>query len=398
MASLTYRAPESFVESYADRGTGAKQNLSVWQPRLLDDEYRVMYVATNKRDTNSLSTAPVVVKERKSSNGMALAQPIHFEIVWTDRHTGGHTNGQIYKAVAPEGYVALSDVAIFANHNDRPPGSTFAPDVIDKDFRCVHKSLVVSVELGSLRWTDSGSGGTFNGAVWDISESAGFKAGRGKSNRPPNQQWRLDYIPGPLYKRMNLVSTFSNTTDVPITRTITRKIGTTITKTDSTSIKAGISSTIGTKASAGVKDISSVEVSESLTTFMEGVTSFSMEESSTKMYEDITSYIVNPRRKFTMWQLCVSDAKDETDPSLFELQSMHTKITSEEIPKTAQTQLRLEPDTQRQEQTATHDQNPTAGNALALEQHELLKKLVENNTELTKYFTSRLFIENTGDL
>ena len=331
MASLTYRATASFAESYSDRGTGAKQDLSVWQPRLLDGEYRVMYVATNKRDANGLSTAAVVVKEKESSNGKALAKPIHFEVVWTDKSTRGHTDGQIYKAVAPPDYVALSDVAISVKNEGKKPGDTFPPDVIDSYFRCVHKSLVVSMELGSLRWTDAGSGGKYDGALWDISESAGFKAGRGKNDRPPNQQWRLDYIPGPLYKRMKVVDTFTNTTNVSITRTYTKQIGATITATDSASIKAGISTTIGSKVSAGVEGIASAEASSELTTFMEGVTSFSTTESSTTMIEDKIEYEVNPGKKFTMWQLCVSDAKDNTDHSLFELQSGHVKISSEKI-------------------------------------------------------------------
>jgi hypothetical protein len=329
MASLIYRATESFAESYSDRGTGSRQDLSVWQPRLLDGEYRVMYVATNKRDANGLSPAAVVVKEKESSNGKALAKPIHFEVVWTDKSTGGNTDGQIYRAVAPPDYVALSDVAIHGSNGSKKPGDTFPPDVIDSNFRCVHKSLAVSMELGSLRWSDAGSGGTFDGAVWDISESAGFKAGRGKNDRPPHQQWRLDYIPGPLYKRMKVIDTFVNTTKVPITRTYTKQIGTTITATNSASMKAGISATIGAKVSGGVEGIASAEASSELTTYMEGITSFSNTESSTTMIVDETEYVVNPGRKFTMWQLCVSDAKDKTDPSLFELQSRHVKISSE---------------------------------------------------------------------
>lgn len=128
---------------------------------------------------------------------------------------------------------------------------------------------------------------------------------------------------------MKVIDTFVNTTKVPITRTYTKQIGTTITATNSASMKAGISATIGAKVSGGVEGIASAEASSELTTYMEGITSFSNTESSTTMIVDETEYVVNPGRKFTMWQLCVSDAKDKTDPNLFELQSRHVKISSE---------------------------------------------------------------------
>jgi ankyrin repeat protein len=43
-------------------------------------------------------------------------------------------------------------------------------------------------------WTDKGSGGKYDGAVWDISGFAGFKAGRGSGDKPDFQQYSLNHV------------------------------------------------------------------------------------------------------------------------------------------------------------------------------------------------------------
>ena len=194
MSSLTYRSTDSFEdEAYSDRGTGSKQDLSVWRPNLFNDEYRIMYVATNIRHTHGPDIPTIVVKETEDSDGKALAKPVHFEVVWTDQSTGGSRDGQIYKAVASHGYVALSDVATHGDNSSMKPGDVFPADKIDPKFRCVHKSLVERAECGKLMWTDKGSGGKYDGAVWDISGFAGFKAGRGSGDKPDFQQYSLNH-------------------------------------------------------------------------------------------------------------------------------------------------------------------------------------------------------------
>jgi hypothetical protein len=158
-----------------------------------------MYVATNIRHTHGPDIPAIVVKETEDSDGKALAKPVHFEVVWTDQSTGGSRDGQIYKAVASHGYVALSDVATHGDNSSMKPGDVFPADKIDPKFRCVHKSLVERAECGKLMWTDKGSGGKYDGAVWDISGFAGFKAGRGSGDKPDFQQYSLNHTTPRMY-------------------------------------------------------------------------------------------------------------------------------------------------------------------------------------------------------
>merc|ERR1712072_1670055 len=84
--------------------------------------------------------------------------PTHFVCKWTDKGTGGRTDGSLWRAVAPAGYVALSDVAVHMSNSGICPGTTESPNTIDPKFRCVHASLTIDVELFSCVWTDKGSG------------------------------------------------------------------------------------------------------------------------------------------------------------------------------------------------------------------------------------------------
>lgn len=184
--SLQTRLTSSYEESYSDRGTGNGKDLSVWAPCLLPGEYRIMYRTSNTRNAPS-ERLPVV----KDEVGFALAPPMHFECIWTDKETGGDKDGQLWKAVPPTGYVALSDVAVHMDSGSTSPGSTISPDAVDPSFRCVHSSLVTIADLGECVWSAAGSGGKYDGACWLIPATGAFIASRGLASRPSDAQNKL---------------------------------------------------------------------------------------------------------------------------------------------------------------------------------------------------------------
>jgi hypothetical protein len=185
------RVSRSCAESYSDRGTGAKQDVSVWRPRLNQGEFCIMYACTNSR---SFKESVCCIKDPGCD---VLKPPTHFECIWTDRSTGGAKDGQLWAAIPPPGYVALSDVAIHRSNAGLEPHVTRPAAEIDPDFRCVHRDLVKSTSVGRCIWTDAGSGGKYDGACWAIRDSQGFRASRGGptsytgNKPPPAEQWRL---------------------------------------------------------------------------------------------------------------------------------------------------------------------------------------------------------------
>merc|ERR1712070_1216565 len=193
-------------EIYSDKGTGARQNLSVWRPRVGPNQYRIMYLASNSR---SMTNRVCCVQDPGVD---ALRPPSHFECVWTDAWTGtvqafraslhgpdkfskaltgAARDGQLWKAIPPPDYVALSDVAVHGSNSGLSPGDTRPAEAIDPYFRCVHISLVKRTSLGRKIWSDAGSGGMYDGACWSINESDGFRVSRGGNHSPPTQQYTL---------------------------------------------------------------------------------------------------------------------------------------------------------------------------------------------------------------
>jgi len=176
-------------ESYSDAGTGSDDDLHVWRPLLneWDNEYRVVYTATNSRH---FSGRLYVVKSGMHNGKPTLAAPKHFECKWTDKSTGGDTDGSFWKAIPPTGYVALSDVAVHMSNYGLKPGVTKPAHEIDSKFMCVLKRICHRHELGSIMWTDAGSGGTYDGAIWRIrGGSAGMRVSEGKNDRPSEDQY-----------------------------------------------------------------------------------------------------------------------------------------------------------------------------------------------------------------
>ncbi len=191
--ALGTRKTSSHEESYSDRGTGSREDLSVWKSRLFDNEYRILYIATTSRH---YSGEVLVVTQGMYHGKPALAAPKHFECQWTDRSTGGNRDGSLWKAIPPSSdYVALSDVAIHRSNDGLSPGVTMAANHIDSKFMCVLKSLCSVTELGGNPiWTDAGSGGRFDGATWSIRGSLGMRVSRGRNDRPSQQQYKLNWL------------------------------------------------------------------------------------------------------------------------------------------------------------------------------------------------------------
>ena len=201
-ASLEVRMVEHYDVKYTDVGTGANQDLSVFAPRLNDGEFRIMYTASNSRNQPSFSL-PVVKDLTAPGSPPALVPPQFFKCVWNDKCTGGHTDGQLWEPVPPPGYVALGHVAL---HNAQiSPGETRSSSDVDPFFRCVHKDLVDAAGIGDLIWTDRGSGGTYDGSVWEVPSTKAFiTSGPRGYARPDNNQFKLS--PSSVIMKPSLVS------------------------------------------------------------------------------------------------------------------------------------------------------------------------------------------------
>ncbi|MFF3731182.1 RICIN domain-containing protein [Streptomyces sp. NPDC002476] len=86
-----------------------------------------------------------------------MAHPVDYTWVWDDTGTGGQTDGTCWRPVPPSGYRALGNV--FVNGYSKPPLDAVM---------CVKDELTVRARVGEVIWNDSGGGGKYDFAAWQI--------------------------------------------------------------------------------------------------------------------------------------------------------------------------------------------------------------------------------------
>lgn len=135
---------------YTDKGTGADQDFSIWRPKTTDFRIGDMAVKGYQAPTAPIMTVALY-------NQMAANYPVDYELVYTDKGTGGDQDVAFWKPIAPEGYVAMGMVATASYEK---PG---LQEVI-----CIKKDLTVEGFAKAEVWNDKGSGGDQDISVWDV--------------------------------------------------------------------------------------------------------------------------------------------------------------------------------------------------------------------------------------
>jgi hypothetical protein len=314
MASLDVRLAQSFTSTYTDAGTGACQDLSVFKPDLRRGEYRVSYYFKNSRSMPA-SGIPVV-KEGAGSDGTALKAPLHFECEWCDRGTGAPRDGSLWKAIAPPGYIALGDAAVHMSNSGLSPGVTRPANEIDPDFRCVKRQFCIETDLGPRLWTDGGSGGVFDGCVFDIQGSTCSRVGY----TPSSTQYKLKKFTGAIYKDMQLAMSVDNSTDVSQSTPATFKmrIGFTKCSGSSANISSEYTAEVAAQASVGISGIAptgtyysaSAAVQTKMRAQLNAATSFNSDATSTNSFEYRVPVDMPARTRVELWQLVGSNGRN----------------------------------------------------------------------------------------
>ncbi|MGN5192851.1 hypothetical protein BJP22_04745 [Aeromonas veronii] len=147
-----------------DRGSGADHDIGFYHPIPPAGFYALGSIGVNNYDNPNGKFASLCVKNVSKPNQQpALAQPIRFDLIWTDRGSGAKADGSCWRPVPPAGYVALGD--IFVTGYNAPTGL---------QVMCVAEELVCDGKIGNLIWDDTGSGADRDFGVWQIDASKSF--------------------------------------------------------------------------------------------------------------------------------------------------------------------------------------------------------------------------------
>ena len=272
--------------------------------RLRDGEKRIIYAATGGAEPG----AGMVVA---SYGADALAKPVRFECAWTDYGTGtGHDDGSFWKAIAPEGYVALSHVAVHME-NKFKPGSHKHPDEIDPDFRCVHRSLAELADLGPELWTDRGSRGNYNGRVHGIRGSQGcIVSTNHRRDMPPATQHKLSAIVPKLYRDLEEVTGLGNSSGTTVPVEYNMQVGLTIHDTTMQQESDEYTQKIATTVRAGITDVAQTELTTEIGETQVRGKSISHSTVTAASQSVKVTFNVRPNMYTKLCQLVVLDSAD----------------------------------------------------------------------------------------
>jgi len=193
VAASKYR--EEFIsiseydEVWNDKGSRAKQDVSVWRPRLPAGCYRLGMTAKNGY---SPPTFPTLVIRPSGSN---IAPPERFDLVWWQER--GQRRFWCWRPIPPPGYVSLGDVGTLSEH---PPSPR---DVVCVALECLSPN---KQPLGEQIWNDRGGGAPKDGAFFAQPGSTGlFRCSDDNTHNRPRGEF---YLPG----KNDTTSEFSSST------------------------------------------------------------------------------------------------------------------------------------------------------------------------------------------
>lgn len=151
----------AYTWNWDDTGSGATMSIMCWQPKVQGDMRPLGGVAVSSgyfEVNGKRATLLVGPKPGSSGSSPVVASPVRWEWLWNDKGSGGKHSGTFWRPVAPDGYVALGDVATY---------EWTAPslDII----WCLRADLVKSADFEKTAiWMDQGSGGAWDCSVWKV--------------------------------------------------------------------------------------------------------------------------------------------------------------------------------------------------------------------------------------
>ncbi|MBK1985994.1 hypothetical protein A0J48_000250 [Sphaerospermopsis aphanizomenoides BCCUSP55] len=150
--------PDSVDVVSSDAGSGAKKNVTFYQPKHQEGWYWLGHSNTNK--------GLILVKPRILG---VVQTPTDYKCAWYDEGSGKELGYSLWNISPMPGYVALGNIARFRKGKCdwNPPSGDEVKGLV-----CLHQSVCVKGEIGQLIWDDRESGTKKrNGSIWEIKSS-----------------------------------------------------------------------------------------------------------------------------------------------------------------------------------------------------------------------------------
>lgn len=160
-----------------DEKSGSRRDGAFWHPVSHDDLRPLGSVVVPHHGNLSGIWAALIVADDPAHRPAGetrptVKAPVDYEFVWDDTDSGARLDGSVWRPVAPQGYIAVGDVANLGHGK---------PD-LDRVW-CLRSDLVRDAQYDEHEgpvWDDMGSGGKHDGSFWAVYPSKGNKGSAGE--------------------------------------------------------------------------------------------------------------------------------------------------------------------------------------------------------------------------
>ncbi|MCG8325125.1 MAG: Vps62-related protein [Thiotrichales bacterium] len=184
LSSLETKKVCEFSLAWRDKGSGGKDDVALYTPRLPADYFMIGGYAQG--NYNNVSQCVMAVRPSPGADKQEtplLIKPGKWQAIWLDKGTGANMDGSVWRAVSPHpDYVCIGDVGQTGYNAPRLPY-----------YRCLHKCLVEEVPVSNYLWSDIGTGARKPVSIYTLRNSKGFFAQ--KNRNKPAQLFDIKYIP-----------------------------------------------------------------------------------------------------------------------------------------------------------------------------------------------------------
>lgn len=150
---LLFQFTDRFTPAWTDQHSRSPFDGSFWTPVPQEAGFRPLggigFKGPDNKgytDPNGKQWALCVADATDPASGRmpALAAPTSYLEIWTDRHTGAHTDGTCWRPIPPPHYVACGDIFAAGHHQAYAPPTTAV--------WCVREDLVEPGKIGEGIW------------------------------------------------------------------------------------------------------------------------------------------------------------------------------------------------------------------------------------------------------
>lgn len=142
---------------YNDTGSGADMDVTIWRPHPSDSSYFIIGDYAQGNYSSPTGSAYIVKAVNDDPNNPLIKGPKDYNVIWTDKGSGGDHDGSVWYPVPDDNYIAIGYVGQLGYGKPSIP-----------NFVCLRKDLVELTDGGTLIWSDKGSGADSDVALYKI--------------------------------------------------------------------------------------------------------------------------------------------------------------------------------------------------------------------------------------